>query len=451
MGKLFGTDGVRGVANKELSVKLAYELGYFTTIVLREKLNKKVPLFVIGMDTRISKDMFLGALVSGINSAGGNVLNAGVVPTPAVAVLVRHFKADSGIVISASHNSYEYNGIKFFNHEGYKLDDEAEGKIEDMILSESKVVEEITHGDIGGVSLVEDPDEIYINYLLKKIGLSSLKGLKVVLDLANGATYKVAKKVFERLGADLTVINNTPNGVNINHECGSTHIGGLKEEVLKVGADIGLAYDGDGDRLIAVDNEGVEFDGDKIMYLISCYLKENNKLNKDTLVLTVMSNLGLKKACSEKGINISETGVGDRYVLERMLKEGYSFGGEQSGHLIVLDVNSTGDGGGSSLILCKILKENKVLLSDISKEVTIYPQVLVNARVKNEKKYEYETNEAIISEINKISEKYEGSGRILIRTSGTEPLIRVMIEGEDLKSLEEDANYLAQFIKKELS
>lgn len=445
MGKLFGTDGVRGVANKELTAKLAYKIGY--AAVLNFKKDIKRPKFVVGMDTRISCNMLYMGLSAGIMSAGGDVINAGVISTPAVAVLTREIKADSGVVISASHNPFEYNGIKFFNSDGYKLSDEKEEEIERLIFENEKLSYELIGKDVGVIKDFSHPRARYIEYLLEKINMDDLSGMKIVLDLANGATYKVAREVFERLNADICVINDIPNGCNINDKCGSTDTKMLKKTVVSEKADLGIAFDGDGDRVIMVDDEGKEINGDLIMYACSVYLKEKNLLNKDTLVLTVMSNLGLKKALEKQNINISETKVGDRYVVERMLEEGYNIGGEQSGHIILSNINSTGDGIASALLMCKILKEKNMTIRELIKDVKIYPQVLINAVVDNEKKFDYKDNKEILEDIDKLEAKYAGNGRVLIRTSGTEPLVRVMIEGEDISQITDDAKELAMKIE----
>ncbi len=445
MGKLFGTDGVRGVANKELSAKLAYKMGY--AAVLNFKKDTKRPKFVVGMDTRISCNMLYMGLSAGIMSAGGDVINAGIISTPAVAVLTREINADSGVVISASHNPFEYNGIKFFNSDGYKLSDEKEEEIERLIFENEKLNFDLIGKDVGTMKDFSHPRARYIEYLLEKINIDDLRGMKIVLDLANGATYKVAREVFERLSADVFVINDVPNGSNINDKCGSTDTKMLQEMVVRKKADLGIAFDGDGDRVIMVDNEGNEINGDLIMYACSVYLKEKNLLNKNTLVLTVMSNLGLKKALEKKNINISETKVGDRYVVERMLEEGYNIGGEQSGHIILSNINSTGDGIASALLMCKILKEKNMTIRELIKDVKIYPQVLINAVVDNEKKFDYKDNKEILEDIDKLEAKYAGNGRVLIRTSGTEPLVRVMIEGEDISQITDDAKELAMKIE----
>ncbi|WP_290771490.1 phosphoglucosamine mutase [Anaerofustis sp.] len=448
MGRLFGTDGVRGIANTQLTSKLAHKIGYAATMKLTKD-NGSSPTFVVGMDTRISKDMIYSGLVSGIMSAGGNVLNAGIIPTPAVSVLVKEFNADSGIVISASHNPYEYNGIKFFSKTGHKLPDEVENEIERYIFDKVRD-RDIVADKIGIETKIANPGEIYIKYLLSKLNISSLEGLNIVLDMANGATYKVGVEIFKKLGANVMVIANDPNGININNKCGSTHVKNLSRKVLEKNADFGIAFDGDGDRVIMVDHSGKEFDGDKIMYLLSCYLQEKGELCNDTLVLTVMSNLGVKKALKAKGISVSETSVGDRYVVERMIDEGFNLGGEQSGHVIIADINSTGDGIATALLVCKAVKEKGRNINELTKDLVIYPQVLVNATVNNDKKNDYDKDEVIVKAIEEINKKYAGNGRVLIRTSGTEPLVRVMIEGENQEEIRKDADKLAKLIEERL-
>lgn len=446
MGKLFGTDGVRGVAGVQLTSKLAHQLGYAATLRFRNDNEGKVPIFVIGTDTRISCDMLYSAFVSGVLAAGGKVLNAGVITTPAVAVLVREFGADMGVVISASHNSYEYNGIKFFDSQGYKLPDEVEDEIEKLIFEKVKSRHAVEGAEIGTSEEIKDAGAIYKKYILDKLNLDSLEGMKIVLDTANGASYIVAPEIFMELGAEVSSIHCEPDGININKDCGSTHIDSLKDEVIRVGADIGIAYDGDGDRLICVDENGGVFDGDKIMYTLANDLKQEGKLAQNTLVITVMSNLGLKQALNAADIEISETTVGDRYVVERMKEEGYNIGGEQSGHIICLDINSTGDGIMSSLMVCKVMKETGEKLSELGNKVNILPQVLINAKVDNAKKFDYKKDKRIIEKIESLEKKYDGSGRVLIRTSGTEPLVRVMIEGEDADIIQKDARELADYI-----
>ena len=448
MRKYFGTDGVRGIANTELDCELAYKLGRAGGYVLTKGKDKvKV---VVGKDTRVSGDMLESALIAGLMSVGCDIITVGVIPTPGVAYLTKHYNADCGVVISASHNPVEYNGIKFFNEHGYKLDDSIELEIESYI-DNIETVEVHPTGDKVGKKIHEhDAVRDYVDYL-KTIVNIDFNGLKVVLDCANGAAYKVAPMVFEELGADVIAINNTPDGNNINDKCGSTHPEGLQEAVLRSNADLGLAYDGDADRLIAVNEKGQIVDGDHIMILSAIYMKKHNKLAKDTLVVTVMSNIGLVIAAKENNINLATTAVGDRYVLEEMKNSGYNLGGEQSGHMIFLDYNTTGDGTLSSLVLAKIVKEEGKTLSELAAVMNQYPQVLVNARIKNENKNRYMEIPEIKDEIERIEKLMDGCGRVLIRPSGTEPLVRVMLEGKDEGQLKELATNLANLIQEKLS
>ena len=448
MRKYFGTDGVRGIANTELDCDLAYKLGRAGGYVLAQG-DHRVKV-VVGKDTRISGDMLESALVSGLMSVGCDVITVGVVPTPAVAYLTKKYGADCGVVISASHNPVEYNGIKFFNNNGYKLDDEIELKIEEYIDDISLVKHNPTGKEVG--KRIDNPNgkREYIDYL-KSIVKVDFKGLKVVLDCANGAAFEVAPAVFKELGANIISINNEPNGNNINDNCGSTHPQKLQEAVKINGADLGLAYDGDADRLIAVDENGNIVDGDHIMILSAIHLKKNNELAKNTLVVTVMSNLGLTIAAKEHNIELATTKVGDRYVLEEMKKNGYNLGGEQSGHMIFLDYNTTGDGVLSSLILAKIVLQEKKSLSSLASVMTQYPQVLVNAKIKNENKNRYMEYPDIKSEIERIEELLNGEGRVLIRPSGTEPLVRVMLEGKEEGQIKELATNLANLIQLKLA
>ncbi len=446
MGRLFGTDGVRGIANKELTPELAFKLGKAGTYVLK-KSNER-PVIVIGKDTRVSGDMLENALTAGILAVGGNVIKAGVIPTPAVAYLARHYGADAGIVISASHNTFEYNGIKFFNGEGFKLDDLLEEKIEDLIIASVDVNSHVTGEEIGKCLEAEDSAlELYADHLLETVDYR-LDGKKVVLDCANGASYKVASQVYMALGADVITIGDRPDGTNINDACGSTHPEKLQAAVLKHHADIGLAFDGDADRLIAVDELGRVLDGDKTIAICAKMLKNEGKLKDNKVTVTVMSNIGFHKAMEEEGISVDVTGVGDRYVLERMLETGCTIGGEQSGHIIFLDHTTTGDGILSSLQLVKAPLLSGRRLSELADEIKIYPQVLVNARINNDYKKTYMKDEEVASAIASIEEKMQGSGRVLIRPSGTEPLVRVMLEGCDTKMISQLAEELAALIEK---
>jgi phosphoglucosamine mutase len=448
MRKYFGTDGVRGIANTELTCELAYKLGRAGGYVLTQ--GKKKLKVVVGKDTRISGDMLEAALIAGIMSVGGDVVCVGVAPTPAVAYLTRLYGADCGVVISASHNPVEYNGIKFFNKDGYKLADEIELKIEEYIENLDKIDHHPIGKEVGTKVYKHDAVRDYVNFLKSTTDVD-FSNLKVVLDCANGAAYESAPIVFEELGAKVIAINNNPNGNNINLNCGSTHPKDLQQEVINNNADIGLAYDGDADRLIAVNEKGQIVDGDHIMILSALSLKKQNKLAKDTLVVTVMSNIGLIIAAKENNINLATTSVGDRYVLEEMVKGDYNLGGEQSGHMIFLDYNTTGDGILSSLILSSIIaKENKPL-SELASIMTNYPQVLVNAKIKNENKDKYMNDPEIKAEIERIESILSGEGRVLIRPSGTEPLVRVMLEGKEEGQLRELATNLANLIHSKLS
>ncbi|MFR1850547.1 phosphoglucosamine mutase [Intestinibacter sp.] len=448
MRKYFGTDGVRGVANKELTCDLAYKLGRAGGYVLTN--NEYKVKVVVGKDTRQSGDMLEAALIAGLMSVGCDVITVGVIPTPGVAYLTRKYGAECGVVISASHNPMEDNGIKFFNKDGFKLDDEIELKIEEYIDNMEKIAYNPIGNEVGVRIHKHTAAQDYVDYL-KSIVDTDLTGLKVVLDCANGAAYKVAPEVFRELGAEVIAMNVTPDGENINHKCGSTHPEGLQKAVVEHNADLGLAYDGDADRLIAVDETGTIVDGDHIMILGAVYLKKQNKLANDTLVVTTMSNIGLHVAAKEYGIDLSITDVGDRYVIEEMKKSGHNLGGEQSGHMIFLDYNTTGDGTLSSLIVSKIVKEDGKTLSEQSALMTTYPQVLINVDVRNEVKNKFMENDEIRTEIEKLEKLMAGTGRVLIRPSGTQPLVRVMLEGKDEGQIRELAQELADLIKAKLS
>ena len=446
MGRLFGTDGVRGIANKELTPELAFNLGKAGTFVLSRE--SKRPTIIIGKDTRVSGDMLENALTAGILAVGGNVIKAGVIPTPAVAFLTRYYKADAGIVISASHNTFEYNGIKFFNSEGFKLDDLIEEKIEDIIISSIDVNSHIT-GDLIGKCLEaeESAAELYAEHLIQTADYR-LDGKKVVLDCANGASYQVARRVYESLGAEVVTIGDSPNGVNINDGCGSTHPENLQERVAAEGAFIGLAFDGDADRLIVSDEKGRVLDGDKTIAICAKMLKSEGRLKDDKVTATVMSNIGFHKAMEAEGISVDVTGVGDRYVLESMLETGCVIGGEQSGHIIFLEYTTTGDGILSSLQFVKAVLASGKPASELADEIVIYPQVLVNARINNDYKKTYAKDPEVEEAIRTAEEKMAGSGRVLIRPSGTEPLVRVMLEGSDAEQIKELAQELADLIER---
>lgn len=447
MGKLFGTDGVRGIANKELTPELAYKLGRIGAyVLLKEKVEGKV---VIGKDTRVSGDLLESAMTAGFLSMGLDVISLGIIPTPAVAYLTRHLDANCGVVISASHNPAEYNGIKFFNDKGYKLPDEIEEEIESYILDNKDVEHRPESEALGTVTILDNTVKLYTDYLKDTIK-NDFKGLKIAIDTANGAAYKAAPEVLRELGAEVFIIANKPDGININSGCGSTDPGALQELVKEVKADIGLAFDGDADRLIVVDEQGQIVDGDHILYICGSNLNKNEKLKENTIVATVMSNIGLDIAMKEEGCKVSKTQVGDRYVLEEMIDKGYNLGGEQSGHIIFLDHNTTGDGLLTALQIIDILKEEGRKLSELAANMISYPQVLLNAKVKSSNKRAYLHDEVIKKEIKEIEEYMEGQGRVLIRPSGTEPLVRVMLEGKDQRKLEKLAKELVQLIESRL-
>jgi len=449
--KYFGTDGIRGVVNKELTPELAFRVAKAGAYVL-SKDSEKVPTILIGRDTRISGSMLESAMVSGFCSYGANVKILGVIPTPAVACLVKKYNADAGVVISASHNPYEFNGIKFFSNKGTKLPDEIEEQIEEIM--ESEVINTLSASDdkIGVSEFVCDSNEDYVEFLsdIMKDNIKIQDDIVVGLDASNGATYKTAEAIFKKLNIKYEIINNTPNGININKNCGSTHIEYLQKFVVDNKFSLGLAFDGDGDRCLAVDEKGNLIDGDKILAIIGRYLKEKNMLKKDTIVATVMSNIGLSKYAKENNMLIEKTKVGDRYVLENMQKNGYNLGGEQSGHVILLDYNPTGDGILTGLKLIEVITNTKTSLSELASPIKTYPQVLINAKVNNSKKYDFEKDEEIKAQIEKIEEELKDNGRVLIRPSGTEPLVRVMIEGEDQEHITKMAKDLSIFIENKL-
>ena len=444
MRKLFGTDGVRGIANHDLTPELAFKLGKYGAHVLIN--GKKKARIVIGRDTRISGDLLEHALISGILSAGCDALCIGVVPTPAVAYLTRVLKADAGVVISASHNPVEFNGIKFFNEEGFKLPDSVELEIEKYIEGKLKIETLPVGENIGLCEYHKEAEALYQEYIMSTI-TGDLKGLRVAVDAANGAAYKVGVKTLQKLGAEVTSIHHEPNGLNINANCGSTHPEQVSQLVKVIGGDIGLAYDGDADRLIAIDENGEIVDGDKIMAICGLHLHRKGKLKDKTIVSTVMSNLGFIKALEAEGLKTIQTNVGDRYVLEAMKENNYSLGGEQSGHVIFLDYNTTGDGLLTAVQLLNVMKETGKSLSELASVMTVYPQVLKNARVANDQKNAYKTDEAIQKKISELEEAMKGQGRVLIRPSGTEPLVRVMLEGQDLEDLNQYASDLVDLIE----
>jgi len=448
MGKLFGTDGVRGVANSELSVELAFKLGQASAFVLTGEAKHK-PKVLIGKDTRISGDMLEAALSAGLCSVGAEVILAGVIPTPAIAYLTRLYGADAGVVISASHNPMEYNGIKFFNNKGFKLKDEIENEIEEIILEKPEKIVLATGAKVGRIIHKDSAVDDYKAFAKSTI-TTDLKGMKIAIDCANGASSYTSKSVLEELGADVYVINDTPDGTNINKDCGSTHIEDIGKYVKEIGADVGLAFDGDADRVLAVDENGVLVDGDKIMAICALDMKSKGKLNDNVIVATVMSNLGLFIMAKEKGLEIKKTTVGDRYVLEEMCRGNYSIGGEQSGHIILLEHNTTGDGLVTALNFLSVIKYSGEKVSELAKVMEVLPQVLVNAKVKTENKKKYTEDAEIVAEMEKIEAEFNGNGRVLIRPSGTEPLVRVMIEGKDIEVITKRAESLAKLIESKL-
>lgn len=445
MGRLFGTDGVRGVANSELTPNLAMMLGQAGAYVLTKE-NAHKPTILVGCDTRISGDMLANALMAGICSVGANAVYAGIVPTPAVAYLTRKHKYDAGVVISASHNPVEFNGIKFFSGEGYKLPDAVEDEIEALLQENCASISKPTGTAIGKIEYWNDARDEYVEYAMNAVPVD-LSGMKIVADCAEGASYYTSVETLKKLGADLVPIHNNPDGTNINDKCGSTHVEELMERVVAEKAALGLAFDGDADRLLAVDENGKKVNGDEIMAIIGSYLKDCGKLKNDTIVATVMSNLGFFIMGEEKGIKIEQTKVGDRYVLERMREIGANLGGEQSGHIIMLDENTTGDGLLSALHLLQVVKDTGKSLSELASVMKVLPQALVNAKVPNDKKHSFMENEKIASAIAELEKEFSGKGRVLIRPSGTEPLVRVMIEGEDQTVINEKAKVLAELIE----
>ena len=454
MRKYFGTDGIRRIANTELTPELVYRVAKAGAYVLA-KHSDHSPTILIGRDTRISGTLIESAMTAGFLSYGANVKQLGVLPTPAVAYLTRKLKADASVVISASHNTYEFNGVKYFSNEGTKIPDELEEEIEEVM--DSGKLEELTacNDKIGIAEDARDLVDEYLYFFRKNfeeiIEKYNRDDFKVVIDTANGATYQIAEKVFSKLKINYKIVNNTPNGININKNCGSTHLEMLQKYVVENGYDLGVAYDGDGDRCLLVDEKGEVIDGDKILAIASNHMKENGTLKKDTLVATVMSNLGLDIYAKDNGLKLVRTKVGDRYVLEEMKKEGYNLGGEQSGHIIFLDYNPTGDGILTSLMIISILLEKGGKASDLEKIINIYPQVLVNAQVSNDKKYDFDKDAVIRNTIEQVEKEFKGNGRVLIRASGTEPLVRVMIEGKDQEYITEKAKSIAELIEQRLS
>lgn len=448
MGRLFGTDGARGVANSELTCELAMKIGRAAAMVLTESCAHK-PKVLIGMDTRASSHMLAAAIGAGLCSVGADVLIIDVVPTPAVAFLVKEYDYDAGVMISASHNPCEYNGIKIFQGNGYKLPDELENEIEEIILDETKVPPVVLGGDVGKISFSSKAVDDYIFHLAMTAD-GDFKGMKIALDCANGSASVTARALFTRLGAKCCIINETPNGTNINENCGSTHLEQLQKFVVENKCDIGFAFDGDADRLLVVDENGEVVDGDKIIAVCSKFMKENNKLKNNTAVVTVMSNMGFFKFCEKNDINCVKTKVGDRYVLEEMVKNGFVIGGEQSGHIIFLDYATTGDGQMSAIQVLNVLKSTGKKISELASKMQVYPQVLINVRVSNFGKTRLDKDKEVQLAIREASEELGDTGRVLVRVSGTEPLVRVMLEGEDYNQIKSLAESIAKVIEERL-
>ena len=448
MGRLFGTDGVRGIANTELTCERAMEIGRAAATVLADGCRRR-PTFVIGSDTRASSDMLSSALIAGLCSVGADVIQLGVVPTPAVAYLVGKYKADAGVMISASHNPAEFNGIKIFSGNGLKLPDMLEEHIEEIVLDKTHPIATPVGGEVGRLSYAQDAVRDYVTHV-KTSAYHSLSGLRVAIDCANGSASTTAPLLFRELGAEVHLLNYTPDGVNINKKCGSTHMGALTEYVIANGLDCGIAFDGDADRCLCVDEKGNLIDGDRIMAICALDLKKRGKLNKNTVVGTVMTNFGFGKFCEENDLHFIATKVGDRYVLEEMLQEDYSFGGEQSGHIIFRDFATTGDGQLTATQLLALMKVAKSPLSELASVMTRYPQTMVNLKISSEGKIAFYTDPKVAEAMETAKEELGKSGRIVVRPSGTEPLIRVMVEGMDAEQIETIAGRVANIINERL-
>lgn len=450
--KYFGTDGIRGEANRELTVDLTLRLGYALGYYLKKNnpKDKKIKI-ILGTDTRISGYMLRSALFAGLTALGVDIEFIGVLPTPGVAYLTRKKRAHAGIMISASHNPAKDNGIKIFGANGYKLPDEVELELERLMDDVESITKNVVEGDkVGKFNYSENDYYLYRDYLLSTIQ-GDFSGMKIILDVANGAAYRIAKGVFSKLGAEIVVINDVPNGTNINVMCGSTHPEILAKVVIGYDADLGLAYDGDADRLIAVDRRGNIVDGDKIIAILAQKLKAEGKLNDNRVVTTVMSNMGFEKYLDENGIDLIRANVGDRYVLEKMKTHGLNLGGEQSGHILMLDYNTTGDGVLTSLQLVQAIRESGKELSQLVEDIKDWPQELINIRVDNNKKDKWSSNNVITSFIESKEEEMAGLGRVLVRTSGTEPIVRIMTEGKEEELVKRVAREIAEVVEKELA
>lgn len=450
MGRLFGTDGVRGIANESLTPELALQIGRAAAMVLIKESKSEKPTVLIGKDTRASGDMLEAALTAGFTSVGCNVLSVGIVPTPAVAYLVCKYGCEAGVMISASHNPCEYNGIKIFQKTGYKLDDAIEEEIESIILDHSQEIPVMLGGQVGNRLYCKTAVKDYVDHVVSTASVR-FDGLSIALDCANGSASVCAKDIFTALGAKCLMLSDTPDGVNINDNCGSTHPEELMRFVKDAGLDLGLAFDGDADRMLAVDENGELVDGDKVIAICSNRMKEEGRLAKNTAVVTVMSNMGFFKFCKENDIDCAKTAVGDRYVLERMLKDGYNIGGEQSGHVIFLDYATTGDGELSGVQLVETVVKSGKKLSELAGIMRVYPQVLINVTVTPEGKQKYNNDEYIISAVQQAEMELSGEGRVLVRVSGTEPLVRVMLEGADIEQITKLGNSIADVVRERLS
>ncbi len=448
MGRLFGTDGVRGVANKDLTCELAMNLGRAAATVLSNNARRR-PIFVVGMDTRISSEMLSASITAGLCSVGADVYVLGTVPTPAVAYLISKYKADAGIMISASHNPAEYNGIKMFSGDGYKLPDALEEQIEKLVLDDKQFGDYQIGENVGKVTYMTNATKDYIDHLKSTVP-NSLDGLKIAVDCANGSASATAKSLMEQLGAEATILFAEPDGININEKCGSTHIEALSKYVVENKMDMGVAYDGDADRCLCVDENGKLIDGDQIMAICSQDMKERGRLAKNTVIGTILTNLGFIKYCEENDINFIATKVGDKFVLEEMLLEEYNFGGEQSGHIIFRDFATTGDGELTSIQLLSLLKRSGKKLSELAGIMNKYPQESINVKVTADAKVKFYTNSVVKKSIDDAKVRLGDKGRIVVRPSGTEPLIRVMVECNEEKLMHEVANEVATIIEKEL-
>ncbi|MEG1472299.1 MAG: phosphoglucosamine mutase, partial [Clostridia bacterium] len=436
MARLFGTDGVRGIANSELTCELAFRLGQAGAYVLASDVHR--PTILVGRDTRISGEMLESAMVAGICSMGARAVLVEVLPTPAIAYLTRYYEADAGVVISASHNTVEYNGIKFFDKNGYKLPDAMEDRMEEIALSGMPTDLETPVGErVGRPVRQRNATRRYVDFV-KETTSVRLDGLHVVLDCAQGASFEVAPLVFKELGARVSCYYHEPDGTNINDNCGSTHPRRLCELVRELGADVGFAFDGDADRLMAVDERGQLINGDQVMAMLAIALKDQGRLRANTVVATVMSNMGLELAMKKHGIKLEKTKVGDRYVLEKMLSDGFVLGGEQSGHVIMLDYNTTGDGLVTAVQLISAMVKAQQPLSRLAAVMQLMPQSQYAANVDDKKKYDFDQNAKINEMIAVLEMKYKDKGRVVVRASGTEPRVRVMIEGPDQREMDKD-------------